>query len=128
VAVSSIQAMMNQHTVAAYAASKAALNGLIRAIAIDEAANGIRANSVFPASVYTPMLRAAARDFSDGTDEQIEDLVRRWGRAHPIGRVADTTEVADVVAFLCSPRSGFITGVSLPVDGGLLIGAPVQLP
>ena len=50
------------------------------------------------------------------------------GRAHPLGRLASPAEVAEVIAFLASDRASFITGVSLPVDGGLLAGNPVELP
>ncbi len=55
-------------------------------------------------------------------------MLASWGRAHPLGRVADPREVAEVIAFLASDRSSFVTGVSLPVDGGLLAGNAVGLP
>jgi NAD(P)-dependent dehydrogenase (short-subunit alcohol dehydrogenase family) len=128
VIVSSVQAFATQRDVAAYTTSKAALTGFTRSIAVDEAPRGIRANAVCPASVDTPMLRAAARKFSDGTAAGADSLVAQWGRGHPIGRVARPEEVAEVVAFLASDRSSFVTGVSLPVDGGMLAAASVVLP
>ncbi|MFJ1548555.1 SDR family NAD(P)-dependent oxidoreductase [Streptomyces sp. NPDC088246] len=128
VIVSSVQAFVTQTAVAAYTTSKGALNALARSIAIDEAKNGIRANAVCPASVDTPMLRASARAFSDGSDRGTQELVESWGRMHPLGRVARPDEVAEAIAFLAGDRASFITGISLPVDGGLLANAAVVLP
>lgn len=128
VLVSSVQAFVSQANVVSYAASKGGLNSLMRAVAIDEAAHGVRVNAVCPGSVDTPMLRAAARRFSDGTDSGVTAVLDAWGRAHPLGRLAKPAEVAEVIAFLAGDRASFITGVSLPVDGGLLAGNPVDLP
>lgn len=128
VLVSSVQAFVTQSGVAAYTASKGALNALTRSIAIDEAGHGVRANVVCPGSVDTPMLRASARSFSDGTDAGEQQLIDSWGRGHPLGRVARPDEVAEAVCFLASSRSSFITGIALPVDGGLLAQVAVVLP
>lgn len=128
VIVSSVQAFITQTDVAAYSTSKGALNALVRSVAVDEAANNVRANAVCPGSVDTPMLRATARLFSDGTDAAVDDLVAVWGRSHPMGRVARPPEVAEAIAFLASDRASFITGIAVPVDGGLMAQAAVVLP
>jgi NAD(P)-dependent dehydrogenase (short-subunit alcohol dehydrogenase family) len=128
VIVSSVQALATQAGVAAYAASKGALNALVRSMAIDEAAHGVRVNSVCPGSVDTPMLRRSAALFSDGSVAGAERTMADWGRSHPLGRVAEPREVAEVVGFLASPRASFITGEDIRVDGGLLAGLPVRLP
>jgi NAD(P)-dependent dehydrogenase (short-subunit alcohol dehydrogenase family) len=128
VVVSSVQAHMTQTEVAAYAASKGALDALVRAMALDEARTGVRVNAVCPGSVDTPMLRASARRFSDGTAEAAEEVVASWGRMHPMGRVAKPSEVAEVVAFLASSRASFVTGEDIRVDGGLLASLAVTLP
>lgn len=126
--VSSVQAYIAQTEVAAYSASKGALNALVRAMAVDEAAFGVRVNAVCPGSVDTPMLRHSAAMFSDGSAASVDAVVAEWGRAHPLGRVATPTEVAEVVAFLVSAKAGFVTGADLRVDGGLLATVGVALP
>ncbi|WP_433467709.1 SDR family NAD(P)-dependent oxidoreductase [Spirillospora sp. CA-128828] len=126
VTMSSVQAFVSQDRVAAYSASKAAINALTRAMALDHAADGIRANVVCPGSVDTPMLRWAADLFRGETGQDAQ--VAEWGRAHPLGRVATAAEVAEVVAFLAGPRSSFVTGAEHRVDGGLLARNPAALP
>jgi NAD(P)-dependent dehydrogenase (short-subunit alcohol dehydrogenase family) len=128
VIVSSVQALATQAGVAAYAASKGALNALARSMAIDEAAHGVRVNAVCPGSVDTPMLRRSAARFSDGSAVGTERTMAGWGRSHPLGRVAEPAEVAEVVSFLASPLASFITGEDIRVDGGLMAGLPVRLP
>lgn len=128
VIVSSVQAFTTQTEVAAYTASKGALNAFVRSVAVDEAANHVRVNAVCPGSVDTEMLRSTARSYTDGSTEAVDALVTIWGRSHPLGRVARPAEVAEAIAFLASDRASFITGIALPVDGGLLAQAAVVLP
>jgi NAD(P)-dependent dehydrogenase (short-subunit alcohol dehydrogenase family) len=128
VVVSSVQAVATQTGVAGYAATKGALNALTRSMAIDEAAHGVRVNAVCPGSVDTPMLRRSAALFGDGSADVTLRLLDDWGRSHPLGRVAQPREVAEVVSFLASPRASFMTGEDVRVDGGLLAGLPVVLP
>jgi NAD(P)-dependent dehydrogenase (short-subunit alcohol dehydrogenase family) len=127
VLVSSVQSFVTQAQVAAYTASKGALNAFARSVAIDEAPHGVRANAVCPGSVDTPMLRKSAADFAGGP-QAADDLVAAWGRGHPLGRVARPEEVAEAIAFLAGDRASFITGIALPVDGGLLAQVAVVLP
>ncbi|MFV2093247.1 MAG: SDR family NAD(P)-dependent oxidoreductase, partial [Hyphomicrobiales bacterium] len=110
---------------AAYAASKGAVNALTRAMAMDFAADGIRVVSISPGSVRTPILERSARKFG-GPDADIEEVFARFGAAHPLGRIGEPEEVAELIAFLASDRAGFITGSDHLIDGGLTAGIAVR--
>lgn len=116
--VASNQAFASQPLVAAYSATKGALVAMTRTIAIDHAAEGIRANAVAPGSVRTKMLEDAAEQFSP---EDPEAAIDEWGSLHVIGRVIEPEEVAAVVAFLASHEASAVTGATYLCDGGLSI-------
>lgn len=124
--VSSVQGTASQTGVAAYTASKGAINALTRAMALDHASDGIRVNSVAPGSVDTPMLRWAADQFRG--DRSADELLEEWGRMHPLGRVARPEEIGAVIAFLAGPDASFVSGAELRVDGAMLASLPVVLP
>jgi len=123
--VASAQATASQRNVVAYTASKGAIVAMTRAMALDQAPDGIRVNSVSPGSVDTPMLRQSARDVSA---EDPDAVIAQWGAHHPIGRVGAPAEIAEAILFLASPLSSFVTGADLRVDGGLLAGVAVPGP
>lgn len=98
-----------------YAASKAAVVNLTRALAIDHGPEGIRVNCVCPGDTDTPMLRREAEQLGKALDTSSSRPLRRIGRPD---------EVAAAVAWLASDEASNITGTTLVVDGGALAGSP----
>jgi NAD(P)-dependent dehydrogenase (short-subunit alcohol dehydrogenase family) len=103
---------------AAYVASKAALVALMRSIAVDYAAHGVRANTVTPGATDTPGLREAFAGTGAG---DVQESLARAARQSPLGRLATPLEVAEAIVFLCSDAARFTTGAELVVDGGMTL-------
>ena len=95
----------------AYGAAKHGVIGLTKSAAIQYAKNAIRVNAVCPGGIDTPMMARIT-----GATPQ---LGARMVRAHPIGRMGQPDEIAATVLWLCSDAASFVTGVALPVDGGM---------
>jgi NAD(P)-dependent dehydrogenase (short-subunit alcohol dehydrogenase family) len=93
---------------AGYVAAKHGQIGLTKAAALDYAADGIRINAIAAGLVETPLI---------ATGRSPEVMAARIA-SHPIGRIAQVSEIADAVIWLLSNKSSFVTGVTLPVDGG----------
>jgi NAD(P)-dependent dehydrogenase (short-subunit alcohol dehydrogenase family) len=113
--VSSVQALATQQHVLAYTVSKHGMVGLTRSMAMDFAKENIRANCVCPGTVDTPMLKWAA-----SLDPNPQSVYDACNAMHPLGRIAQPKEIAEVVVFLAHESSSFVTGAVWTVDGGLL--------
>ncbi|MEM7022514.1 MAG: glucose 1-dehydrogenase [Pseudomonadota bacterium] len=124
--IASVQAYASQTNVAAYTTTKGAILALTRAMALDHAAAKIRVNAICPASIDTPMLRWAA-DLWKG-DKTQDEMIEMWGQGHPVGRVGQAKEIAELAAFLASDRCPFMTGADLKVDGGVMAKLGIVLP
>jgi NAD(P)-dependent dehydrogenase (short-subunit alcohol dehydrogenase family) len=97
-----------------YVASKHAVNGLTKNAALEYAKLGVRVNSICPGGIKTRMLDSLvfqARGGQVSTHEMMDPL-------HPIGRIGQPDEVAELIVWLCSPRASFVTGANISLDGG----------
>ena len=98
----------------AYAASKAAVAGFTRALAIDHVKQGIRVNCVCPGTVDTPSLGDRISTFADPVQARKDFIARQ-----PMGRLATAEEIAETFVYLVSDESSFMTGQAIFVDGGM---------
>ncbi len=112
--LSSVAGLIGVPDLAGYCASKGAVRLLSKSIALHCAKHGmrIRCNSLHPSFVDTPMVDAMAAAMGEGGRQQL-------ARAAPLGRLGHVDDVTAAVLFLASDESAFVTGVELPIDGGL---------
>ncbi|WP_181139224.1 SDR family NAD(P)-dependent oxidoreductase [Streptomyces sp. Ru72] len=111
--VTSRLATVGVPTMSVYSASKGAMKALTAAAAVELAPYDIRVNAVAPGMTRTPLYEAWLRSHKDP-----EALARRVADGIPLGRPATPQDVAAAIAFLASPGAAYITGITLPVDGG----------
>src|SRR5262249_14167246 len=110
--VSSIYGLAGKAAHHAYVASRHAIVGITRSVALEVAARGVRVNALCPGLTATEGVREAER--------AAPDLVRALVAQHPIGRMASVDEIASAAQWLCSPGAAFVTGTAIAVDGGFL--------
>lgn len=99
--------------------SKAALDQFTRCAALDLAARQVRVNSVNPGVIITEIHKRAGM-----SSDEYQEFLKKCQETHALGRPGDAEEVAKTIAFLASDDASFITGASIPVDGGRHVMCP----
>lgn len=115
---SSVAGILGSPNVSAYITSKHAVVGIMRATAVEAAPRKIRVNSVHPSPVDNRMMRSLEEGFSKGHGADVKKTLEA---TIPLGRYAEPIEIAQLVLFLASDDSQFITGTTQIVDGGLCV-------
>lgn len=122
ITMSSVSGKQGRARFGAYAASKFAVVGLTQALAHELGPHGITVNALCPGVIDTERyhdIANATRDPDTSTEERLASLLAGAARASPLGRVGSAADVARVASFLAGPDSDFVTGLAVPVAGGL---------
>ncbi|MFB7362019.1 3-hydroxybutyrate dehydrogenase [Streptomyces hydrogenans] len=121
--VSSVHGLRASAYKSAYVAAKHALEGLSKVAAIEGAPHGVTSNCVNPGYVRTPLVEGQVRDQAAAHGISEGDVLTNVMLARsPVKRLLEADEVAAAVLWLCGPHSGYLTGTSLPLDGGWTAG------
>lgn len=113
---SSVAGLDGSPNVLPYITSKHALTGMTKAAAIEAAAHGVRVNSVHPSPVNTRMMRSLEAGFAPGHAAEAKAQLEK---SIPLGRYGESQDIANLVLFLASDESSFITGAQYRIDGGM---------
>jgi gluconate 5-dehydrogenase len=112
--IASMASLFGLPMIGAYATAKSAILGLMRTMAVEWSPQGIRVNAIAPGWIETDITRKAVLN----DPARLQRILQRT----PMGRMGQPDDIAGAAVFLCSPAAQFITGVVLPVDGGVSIG------
>ena len=116
VMTSSVNGLEPGMNYAHYVTAKHGVIGLARSLAIELAPHKIRVNAVAPAVIETPVF------YTFLSDQQVKEVLPTFNAFHPLGRNGQPRDVAEAILFLASDDASWITGVALPVDGGVTAG------
>ncbi|BBH69331.1 3-hydroxybutyrate dehydrogenase [Actinoplanes sp. OR16] len=119
--IGSIYSLRGATRRAPYVASKHALSGLTKTLALESANTGVTCNEIRPSAVDSQMINRIAKIRSELRGTTVEDVLAEYRSMNPFGRMATAAEVASTVLFLAGPEAGFINGASIPVDGGQIV-------
>jgi gluconate 5-dehydrogenase len=112
--IASMAALFGIPQVVAYSAAKSAYLGMVRSLATELSPHGVRVNAIAPGWIETDMTRKAM----DGDPDRKKKILGRT----PLARFGEPADIGQAAVYLCSPAANFVTGVVLPVDGGVSIG------
>jgi NAD(P)-dependent dehydrogenase (short-subunit alcohol dehydrogenase family) len=118
--VASTSALRGYAYVSAYCASKHALLGLTRALALEVARKGVTVNAVCPSFVETDIVERAVENIVAKTGRTPEDARAELAASNPMGRMLKPEEVASAIAWLCLPENAGVNGAAVPITGGEL--------
>ncbi len=121
VSLASMAGKIGSRTNLPYNASKAAVISMTKSLALAHAADGIRVNCVCPGFVETDMWAKVAKEQGALLGMSADEFTRQRKHSVPLGRMETPEDVASVIGFLASPRSAYITGQAISVDGGLVM-------
>ncbi len=115
--VAGLQAGWSPHL---YSVAKAAVIHLTKSVALELGDYGIRCNCICPGIIATPL----AAGFAKASDEQLDEMKRKFGRSQVLGRIGDPVDIANAAVWLASDESSYVTGHAQVVDGGAYAGKP----
>jgi meso-butanediol dehydrogenase/(S,S)-butanediol dehydrogenase/diacetyl reductase len=109
--MSSVSGLLGDTEMVAYNTAKGAITNMTRCMALDYATDGIRVNAVCPGITRSEIV--------ENTFDSVKGAEEKFKAAYPVHYIADAVEIANAVVFLASRKCDFITGVNLPIDGGI---------
>jgi NAD(P)-dependent dehydrogenase (short-subunit alcohol dehydrogenase family) len=118
VSIGSLYSRFGVSHTAAYTSSKHAVLGLTRVLSAEGVKHGVTANCLLPGWVDTEMVRGEAEKVSVARGTPVDEVVRKFLRTQPLGRMVTTAEVGALAAYLCSDAGAPITGQAINIDGG----------
>ncbi len=120
IALGSVAGLIGAPGFASYGTSKAAVIHLMRILALEGAANKVRANAICPSWIWTPMVAKAVHRIMPGAPPELAQAY--FARQAPLGRMGEPADVARAALYLASDDSAFMTGQALVLDGGMTAG------
>lgn len=116
--IASVASMRGFPYVSGYCASKHAVLGLTRAVALEVATQGVTVNAICPGYVDTDIVRAAIKGIVSKTGRTEDEAMKHFTQSNPQGRLVEVSEVASAVSWLCSDGAASVTGQAIAIDGG----------
>ena len=116
--IASVASLRGFPYVSGYCASKHAVLGMTRAVALEVATQGVTVNAICPGYVDTDIVRAAVSEIVSKTGRTEEDAMQHFTESNPQGRLVEASEVASAVSWLCSDGAASVTGQAVAIDGG----------